>query len=118
MIPRRIILDKHGNNEYMCSGRSCDTCELRFECFTESADYVMSLDWEMLHQRYKSMSPSMALKQVVGGKVFVRGSRKFKELLYIRQQSYIKPLTKVDEVGVQIERVLEAIKKVREEEDK
>ena len=92
MIPRRITLNKYGNNEYMCSGKSCDACELRFECFTESADHVISLDWEVLHQRYKSTSPSIVLKQVVSGKVFVKGSRKFKELLYIRQQAYIKPL--------------------------
>jgi len=92
MIPRRIDLNKTGNNQYMCSGSSCDTCELRFECFTEGASYVMSLDWDILRQRYKSMSPSMALKQVVGGKVFVKGSRKFNELRHIRQQAYIKPL--------------------------
>lgn len=91
MIPRRITLDKYGNNEYMCSGKSCDVCKLRFECFTEGYKHVFRLDWDELHQEHSSMSPMMVLKQVTGGKVFVKGSRKFYEMLHIRQQSYIIP---------------------------
>ena len=88
MIPRRIVLQKTGSNEYMCSGNSCNICKLRFECFTEDFKHFFLLDWDKLHGTYKG-SPSIVLKQVVGSQVFVKGSNKFKKLLHERVSAYI-----------------------------
>jgi len=101
MIPRRIILQKTGNNEYMCSGNSCGVCKLRFECFTNGLYHVFFLNWDEIHQEYRRMSPLIALKQVTGGKVFVKGSRKYKEMLHIRVQSYMMNYSVSDADGRQ-----------------
>ncbi len=80
MIPRRIMLKgKTGHNEYMCSGSSCDTCKLRFECFTEDREHILWLEWDELHAKYRGISPSRVLKDIIGSKVWVEGSRKFRE---------------------------------------
>ena len=64
----------------MCQGTSCDRCKVRFECFTEEHTSTLRLDWDVLHARYRGLSPALVLKELVGSKVFVKGSRKYQEM--------------------------------------
>ena len=105
MIPRRIDLTKSGNNQYMCQGTSCDRCKVRFECFTVSKSDVVTIDWDELHKQYKGCSPALSLKEVIGSRVFVHGSKKFKALMQRRQEAYIVKLDPKE-----VERMLEIIK--------
>ena len=65
---------------YICDGTYCNKCKLRFQCFSDRGKLV--IDWQELHSKYKG-SPSMVLRELIGGKVFVEGSRKYKEILFL-----------------------------------
>jgi hypothetical protein len=70
-----VTPSSHRVKKYVCSG-TCNKCELRFRCLTDGG-YVVDVDWSELHSKYKKISPSLALGRLVGGKVFVSGSKGF-----------------------------------------
>lgn len=72
------LIHLKGKRSYICAGTSCKICKLRFECFTDNG--ILQVDWQNIHSKYKG-SPSLVLRGLVGGKVFVEGSKKFVELI-------------------------------------
>ena len=86
---------------YICTGDNCTKCKLRFKCYTERLTLI--LDWQELHSKYKG-SPSMVLRDLVGrgsgglittnpsigNKIFVEGSKKFRELYDLHYSKVIE----------------------------
>ena len=77
MIKLIRLKGKKHNPYYICDGLYCNKCKLRFECYTAGEE--IELDWQQLHKDHNG-SPSMVLKELIGGKVYVQHSKKFKEL--------------------------------------
>ena len=82
------IIDIRRKRSYACPGKTCDRCKLKFLCFSDkNSRLLISMDELRELITYKRASPSEALKELIGGKIFVSGSRKFKE---VREQEIIK----------------------------
>ena len=61
---------------YICTG-TCNKCQLRFTCFTDRG--FIKLNWDDVVDKHRG-SYRTALQELVGGKIFVDGSKKFKAL--------------------------------------
>lgn len=84
MIRKIVLIGKYsGHSEYFCNGSGCDECEFRYQCFTERASTNLDIDWEDIRKRY-SCSPTNALRQMTKSKIYVKGSRKYRELQLIK----------------------------------
>lgn len=87
MIPRRIdMTHKPGHSSYVCRGTSCQVCKLRFECYTMANEERLLLNWNTIKK--PNTSPSRVLREIVGGQVYVKGSKKHKEITRIILSSY------------------------------
>lgn len=76
MVKLIHLKGKKHNPHYICEGLYCNSCKLRFECFTSGS---LELDWQKLHFKHKG-SPSRVLQELIGGKVHVQGSKRFDKL--------------------------------------
>jgi len=62
---------------YACDGSGCVGCPIRFKCFTSSNDENVEVDWSQIRT---SKSPTEFLEGVTGSRVYVRGSKKFRQI--------------------------------------
>ena len=72
--------------KYICTG-TCSACSFRFQCFTDRRP--ITLDWDELRKEHKGSSPFKILKGLVGGKVFVAGSKKFYDYKRVGRSFYL-----------------------------
>jgi hypothetical protein len=77
--------------DYLCSGNSCDKCKFRYSCYTLAPLDPIILDWEKTKHR-RGQSKLAVVRDLVGGKAFAKGTKKYEVLSKKRTELYFKPL--------------------------
>ena len=86
----KLLNKPSGNSMFVCDGSGCDKCGIRFKCFTASRIEIVEVDWSKIKT---SKSPSRFLASATGSKIYVKGSKRHKQIgMKILGTENVKPL--------------------------